>query len=92
MAPAGCHFVPSAEVSTRGPGPTASHPFGPWVTVSYQPWAPYSLGGGAGRDLTTCRTYGGTQTIDIAVYGLLLLILFVRPTGLFTAAFAGQRA
>ena len=27
------HVVPSAEVSTRGPGPTASHPCGPWVTA-----------------------------------------------------------
>jgi branched-chain amino acid transport system permease protein len=36
--------------------------------------------------------YFGADVVDIAVYGLLLLILFVRPTGLFTAAFAGQRA
>jgi branched-chain amino acid transport system permease protein len=36
--------------------------------------------------------YLGTDFVDIAVYGLLLLILFVRPTGLFAAAFAGQRA
>src|ERR1700757_3291080 len=33
MVSAGCHVVPSAEVSTRGPGPTASHPCGPWVTA-----------------------------------------------------------
>src|SRR5262249_48045183 len=26
-------LVPSEEVSTRGPGPTASHPCGPWVTA-----------------------------------------------------------
>jgi len=36
--------------------------------------------------------YFGADFVDIAVYGLLLLILFVRPTGLFAAAFAGQRA
>jgi branched-chain amino acid transport system permease protein len=36
--------------------------------------------------------YLGADFVDIAVYGLLLLILFVRPTGLFAAAFAGQRA
>jgi hypothetical protein len=43
--------------------------FGPWVTVDDRPWAPYSLGGGVGHDLTSDRTYGGTQTIDIEVYG-----------------------
>jgi branched-chain amino acid transport system permease protein len=36
--------------------------------------------------------YFGADFVDIAVYGLLLLILVVRPTGLFAAAFAGQRA
>jgi branched-chain amino acid transport system permease protein len=36
--------------------------------------------------------YFGADFVDIAVYGLLLLILFVRPTGLFAADFAGQRA
>jgi branched-chain amino acid transport system permease protein len=36
--------------------------------------------------------YFGADFVDIAVYGLLLLILCVRPTGLFAAAFAGQRA
>jgi branched-chain amino acid transport system permease protein len=36
--------------------------------------------------------YFGADFVDIAIYGLLLLILFVRPTGLFAAAFAGQRA
>ena len=36
--------------------------------------------------------YFGADFVDIAVYGLLLVILFVRPTGLFAAAFAGQRA
>ncbi|HET7022577.1 MAG TPA: branched-chain amino acid ABC transporter permease [Xanthobacteraceae bacterium] len=36
--------------------------------------------------------YFGADFVDIAVYGLLLLILCLRPTGLFAAAFAGQRA
>lgn len=35
--------------------------------------------------------YFGADFVDIAVYGLLLLILFVRPTGLFAADLAGQR-
>jgi len=34
--------------------------------------------------------YFGADFVDIAVYGLLLLILFIRPTGLFAGAFAGQ--
>jgi branched-chain amino acid transport system permease protein len=34
--------------------------------------------------------YLGADFVDISVYGLLLLILFVRPTGLFGAALAGQ--
>jgi branched-chain amino acid transport system permease protein len=34
--------------------------------------------------------YLGADFVDIAVYGLLLFILFVRPTGLFSGAFAGQ--
>jgi branched-chain amino acid transport system permease protein len=34
--------------------------------------------------------YLGADFVDIAVYGLLLLILFVRPTGLFTGAFAAE--
>ena len=34
--------------------------------------------------------YFGADFVDIAVYGLLLLILFVRPTGLFAGAIAGQ--
>jgi branched-chain amino acid transport system permease protein len=34
--------------------------------------------------------YLGADFVDIAVYGLLLLILFVRPTGLFTGTIAGQ--
>jgi branched-chain amino acid transport system permease protein len=34
----------------------------------------------------------GADFADIAVYGLLLLILIVRPTGLFGAAVAGARA
>jgi branched-subunit amino acid ABC-type transport system permease component len=34
--------------------------------------------------------YFGADFVDILVYGLLLLILFVRPTGLFAGAFAGQ--
>jgi branched-chain amino acid transport system permease protein len=34
--------------------------------------------------------YFGADFVDIAVYGLLLLILFVRPTGLFSGAIAGQ--
>jgi branched-chain amino acid transport system permease protein len=33
--------------------------------------------------------YFGADLVDIAVYGLLLLILFVRPTGLFAGAIAG---
>jgi branched-chain amino acid transport system permease protein len=33
--------------------------------------------------------YFGADFVDIAVYGLLLLILFVRPTGLFAGAIAG---
>jgi len=36
--------------------------------------------------------YFGADFVDIAIYGLLLLILFIRPTGLFAADFAGQRA
>jgi branched-chain amino acid transport system permease protein len=36
--------------------------------------------------------YFGADFVDIAVYGLLLFILFIRPTGLFAADFAGQRA
>jgi branched-chain amino acid transport system permease protein len=34
--------------------------------------------------------YLGADVVDIAVYGLLLLILFVRPTGLFAGTLAGQ--
>jgi branched-chain amino acid transport system permease protein len=34
--------------------------------------------------------YFGADIVDIAVYGLLLLILFVRPTGLFGDAIAGR--
>jgi branched-chain amino acid transport system permease protein len=34
--------------------------------------------------------YFGADFVDIMVYGLLLLILFVRPTGLFAGAFAGR--
>ena len=34
--------------------------------------------------------YFGADFVDIAVYGLLLLILFVRPTGLFAGTLAGQ--
>lgn len=34
--------------------------------------------------------YLGADVVDITVYGLLLLILFVRPTGLFAGSFAGQ--
>jgi branched-chain amino acid transport system permease protein len=34
----------------------------------------------------------GADVVDIAVYGLLLLILIVRPTGLFGGAGAGARA
>src|SRR5882724_13312537 len=36
--------------------------------------------------------YFGADFVDIAVYGLLLLILIVRPTGLFGGATAGARA
>ena len=34
----------------------------------------------------------GADFVDIAVYGLLLLILIVRPTGLFGGAEIGVRA
>jgi branched-chain amino acid transport system permease protein len=34
--------------------------------------------------------YFGADFVDIAVYGLLLFILFVRPTGLFAGNIAGQ--
>jgi branched-chain amino acid transport system permease protein len=34
--------------------------------------------------------YFGADFVDIAVYGLLLLILFVRPTGLFAGVLGGQ--
>jgi branched-chain amino acid transport system permease protein len=34
--------------------------------------------------------YFGADFVDIAVYGLLLFILFVRPTGLLAGSFAGQ--
>jgi len=34
--------------------------------------------------------YFGADFVDIAVYELLLLILFIRPTGLFAGAIAGQ--
>src|ERR1700674_2274685 len=34
----------------------------------------------------------GADFVDIAVYGLLLLILIVRPTGIFGAAAAGARS
>jgi len=34
--------------------------------------------------------YFGADFVDIAVYGLLLLILFIRPTGLFAGTIAGQ--
>jgi branched-chain amino acid transport system permease protein len=36
--------------------------------------------------------YFGADFVDISVYGLLLLILIVRPTGLFGGATAGTRA
>jgi branched-chain amino acid transport system permease protein len=36
--------------------------------------------------------YFGADFVDISVYGLLLLILIVRPTGLFGGANAGARA
>lgn len=36
--------------------------------------------------------YFGADFVDISVYGLLLLILIVRPTGLFGGAAAGTRA
>src|SRR5882724_2190868 len=36
--------------------------------------------------------YFGADFVDIAVYGLLLLILIVRPTGLFGGTTAGARA
>jgi branched-chain amino acid transport system permease protein len=36
--------------------------------------------------------YFGADFVDIAVYGLLLLILIVRPTGLLGGASAGARA
>ena len=36
--------------------------------------------------------YFGADFVDIAVYGLLLLILIVRPTGLFGGTGAGARA
>jgi len=34
--------------------------------------------------------YFGADVVDITVYGLLLLILFVRPTGLLAGGMAGQ--
>src|SRR5205814_6623583 len=34
--------------------------------------------------------YFGADFVDIAVYGLLLLILLVRPTGLFTSGVVGH--
>jgi branched-chain amino acid transport system permease protein len=34
--------------------------------------------------------YLGADVVDIVVYGLLLLILFIRPTGLFAGSLAGQ--
>jgi branched-chain amino acid transport system permease protein len=36
--------------------------------------------------------YFGADFVDISVYGLLLMILIVRPTGLFGSASAGARA
>jgi branched-subunit amino acid ABC-type transport system permease component len=36
--------------------------------------------------------YLGADFVDISVYGLLLLILIVRPTGLFGGLNAGARA
>jgi branched-chain amino acid transport system permease protein len=36
--------------------------------------------------------YFGADFVDIAIYGLLLFILIVRPTGLFGSAGAGARA
>lgn len=36
--------------------------------------------------------YFGADFVDISVYGLLLLILIIRPTGLFGGASAGARA
>jgi branched-chain amino acid transport system permease protein len=35
--------------------------------------------------------YVGANFVDISVFGLLLLILFVRPTGLFSGLTAGRR-
>src|SRR5205823_386994 len=46
-----------------------------------------------GRGLRTIAEGSDTALllgVDIAVYGLLLLILFIRPTGLFAGAIAGQ--
>src|SRR4029453_5355424 len=45
-----------------------------------------SIAGGLVRGITgaLATPYLGSDFVDIAVYGLLLLILFVRPTGLFT--------
>ena len=34
--------------------------------------------------------YFGADFVDIAVYGLLLLILFIRPTGLLAGSLSGQ--
>ena len=36
--------------------------------------------------------YFGADFVDISVYGLLLFILIVRPTGLFGSPSAGARA
>ena len=47
----------------------AAPAYGPWVTVNYQPWAPYSLGGDSTYDLTATRVYGATKTITISVSG-----------------------
>jgi branched-chain amino acid transport system permease protein len=45
-----------------------------------------SIAGGLVIGITEALAIGylGSDFVDIAVYGLLLLILFVRPTGLFT--------
>jgi hypothetical protein len=43
----------------------ASRAFGPWVAVDFRPWAPFSLGGGVPRDLSSRRT-NGAIVIDVA--------------------------
>ena len=90
-SPASCSPSTTGRCTRSWARRLASRASPPWWSAAWAiSGARSPAGSSSGSPRCSPSTFFGADFVDIAVYGLLLLILIVRPTGLFGGAAPGR--